>query len=173
MLDEIRKETLFEEVYKAYYSGVYKYIHVSVKDSWLTEDILAEVFIKIYKHKNEITGVEESSRWVFKIAKNTLIDFYRKKNRVEEVEDCIDSSFYDFGYDYILIKDEYEKVKKIINTFPEETQRMVYMRFSSGLKFKEIADQLELSESTVKCKIIRTIKKVKKLYETNESCYAN
>jgi RNA polymerase sigma-70 factor (ECF subfamily) len=159
------KEILFEELYKTYYSSVYRYIFVAVKNSWIAEDILAEVFMKIYKHKNEIISVEASNRWIFRIAHNSLIDFYRKNNRIELVEEIICEGIDDFGYEYVMIKEEFEKVKILLEEFSEETQKMVLMRFCSGLKFREIADAFSMPENTVKCRVSRTIKKIREKYD--------
>jgi RNA polymerase sigma-70 factor (ECF subfamily) len=159
------KEILFEEVYKAYYSSVYRYIFVAVKNSWITEDILAEVFMKIYKHREEIINVEVSNRWIFRIAHNALIDFYRKNNRVEFVDEIVGEGIDEFGYEYVMIKEEFEKIKILLEEFSEETQKMVFMRFCSGLKFREIAEVFSMPENTVKCRVSRTIKKLRERYD--------
>lgn len=169
-INNIEKELLFEELYKTYYNSVFRYIFVAVKNTWIAEDIIAEVFMKIYKHKEEIISVEASNRWIFRIAHNTLIDFYRKNSRVELVEEIIGESIDEFGYEYVLIKDEFEKVKVLLEDFSEETQKMVFMRFCSGLKFREIAEAFSMPENTVKCRVGRTIKKIREKYETNNEC---
>ena len=69
------------------------------------------------------------------------------------------------GYEDIVIKDEFNGVKKIIDQLPEETKKMLYLRFYGGLKFREIAEVVNITENTVKSTISRAIKKIKKNYE--------
>jgi len=155
----------FEQLYDMYYDCVYRYIFVSVKNKWNAEDIIATVFTKIYEHKDKIMEVSESKNWVFRIAHNTIIDFYRKNSKVIPIESFLDRGDEDFGYEDIIIRDEFNGVKKIIDQLPEETKRMIYLRFYGGLKFREIAETVNITENTVKSTISRAIKKIKKSYE--------
>ena len=155
----------FELLYDMYYDCVYRYIFVSVKNKWNAEDIIATVFTKIYEHKDKIIDVSESKNWVFRIAHNTIIDFYRKNSKVIPIESFLDRGDDDFGYEDIIIRDEFNGVKKIIEQLPEETKKMIYLRFYGGLKFREIAETVNITENTVKSTISRAIKKIKKSYE--------
>ena len=155
----------FEQLYDMYYNCVYRYIFVSVKNKWNAEDIIATVFTKIYENKDKITDVETSKNWIFKIAHNAIIDFYRKNSKIIPIESFLDRGDEDFGYENIVIRDEFDGIKKIIDTLPEDTKRMLYLRFYGGLKFREIAEAVDITESTVKSTISRAIKKIKKSYE--------
>jgi len=155
----------FEQLYDKYYDCVYRYIFVSVKNKWNAEDIIATVFTKIYENNDKITDVEASKNWIFRIAHNTIIDFYRKNSKIIPIENFFDRGDEDFGYEDIVIKDEFNGVKKIIDQLPEETRKMLYLRFYGGLKFREIAQAVDITESTVKSTISRAIKKIKKNYD--------
>ncbi|WP_291633998.1 sigma-70 family RNA polymerase sigma factor [Clostridium sp.] len=155
----------FEQLYEMYYNCVYRYIFVSVKNKWNAEDIIATVFTKIYENKDKIMDVEASKNWIFRIAHNTIIDFYRKNSKVIPIENFLDIGDEDFGYEDIAIRDEFKGVKSIIDQLPEETKKMIYLRFYGGLKFREIAETVNITENTVKSTISRAIKKIKKNYE--------
>lgn len=157
-------EKLFEDLYDTYYNSVYRYIYAAVKDKWNTEDIISTVFTKIYSHREKIIDVEGSKNWVFRIAHNAIIDFYRKNSKIIPIEEFLDRGKEENGYEQVLIKDEFSKVKKIIEQFPEETQNMIYMRYYGGLKFREIAEATDISENTIKSTVSRAIKKIKKVY---------
>ena len=157
----------FEQLYDMYYDCVYRYIFVSVKNKWNAEDIISTVFTKIFENQNKITEVSESKNWVFRIAHNAIIDFYRKNNRVIPSETFLEISDEDFGYEDIVIKDEFNGVKIILDQLPEDTKEMLYLRFYGGLKFREIAETVNIAENTVKSVISRAIKKIKKHYENS------
>jgi RNA polymerase sigma-70 factor (ECF subfamily) len=158
-------QSKFEQLYDMYYDSVYRYIFVSVKNKWNAEDIIATVFTKIYENRDKIDEVEGSKNWIFRIAHNTIIDFYRKNNRIIPSESILDNGAEDFGYEDIVIRDEFNGVKEIIDQLPKETKEMIYLRFYGGLKFREIAAAINITENTVKSTISRAIKKIKKNYE--------
>lgn len=155
----------FERLYDSYYDGVYRYIFMCVKDKWNTEDIIATVFMKIYENRDKIQDVESSKNWVFRIAHNTIIDFYRKNGKVILIDDFIESASEEDGYENILTKDEFSRVRKFIEELPQETVNMIYLRFYGGLKFKEIAEVVNKTESTVKSIVTRGLKKIRTSYE--------
>lgn len=155
----------FEKLYDTYYNSLYRYIYVCVKDKWNAEDIISTVFMKIYENREKIQDVETSRNWVFKIAHNAIIDFYRKNGRVIPIDDFIDAASDDDSYEDVLIKDEFSKVKKIIEELPPETKNIIYLRFYGGLKFREIGEAVNKTENTVKSIINRAMKKVRISYE--------
>ncbi|OFI05821.1 RNA polymerase sigma factor SigX [Clostridium acetireducens DSM 10703] len=158
-------DSKFEKIYDTYYDSVYRYIFVSVKDKWNAEDIISNVFIKVYENIEKLRSVEESKNWIFRVAHNCIIDFYRKKGKVIPIDEFIGEGKEEKGFDNIIIQEEFNEVKEILKSFPERTRNMIYLRFYSGLKFKEIAEVLSIPESTVKTTINRAIKKVRKSYE--------
>lgn len=158
----------FDRLYDSYYDGVYRYIYVCVKNKWNAEDIISTVFMKIYENREKIQEVETSKNWIFRIAHNAIIDFYRKNGRVIPIDDFIETPVDDEEYNNIIIKDEFLGVKKYLDELPEETRNIIYLRFYAGLKFKEIAEIVNKSESTIKSIVNRAMKKVKTSYEESQ-----
>lgn len=158
-------ENKVEQLYEMYYDCVYRYIFVSVKNKWNAEDIITTVFIKVIENKHKITEVEASKNWIFRIAHNAIIDFYRKNNRIIPIESFLDIRDEDLGYEDVIIRDEFNGVRKVIDRLPEDTKKILYLRFYGGLKFREIADVVNISENTVKSTILRAIKKIRKHYD--------
>ena len=163
----MNSDMLFEKLYDTYYSGVYRYIFAAVKDKWNAEDIISNVFTNIYKHKDKIITVEESKNWVFKIAHNAIIDFYRKNSKIIPIEEFLDRGSEESGYEDVLVKDEFKPIRSIIDDLPRETREMIYLRYYGGLKYREIAAAVNTPENTVKSVISRTIKKIRKIYDTS------
>lgn len=158
-------ENKFEKLYDTYYDSVYRYIYVCVKDKWNTEDIISTVFYKIYENRDKIQEVESSKNWVFRIAHNAIIDFYRKNGRVIPMEEYMETASDEEGYDSVLTKDEFIRIKQYIEELPKETIDMIYLRYYGGLKFKDIASTLNKSENTVKSVVTRALKKIRTSYE--------
>lgn len=152
---------LFEDLYNKYYNMCYRFILSKVRDPWTAEDLLSEVFIKIYRHRDEINDITKSGSWVIKIANNTVIDFYRKNNKEELKDEMPFETFYESGFDEVLLRDEYTK---IIQNLPCEMKRMLEMRFCEELKFREISKIINLPEEKVKRRVYKALRTARELY---------
>lgn len=157
----IIKEDLFEQLYSKYYHMSYRYILSKVKDPWTAEDLLSEVFIKIYKHREEIYDIEKSLSWIVKIANNTIIDFYRRNNRVEPDDKISSEAFYENGYDNILIRDEFMAVTKKL---PDEINELLALRYFQELKYKEIGKLMNLPENAAKSKVYNALRTARRIH---------
>lgn len=154
----------FEQLYDVYYDCVYRYIFVSVKNKLNAEDIIATVFTKIFESKDKITEVQSIKSWIFRIAHNSIIDFHRKNNKVISNESFLHVVDEEFEYEGIIIRDKLNEIKKIMDELPEDTRKILYLRFYGGLKFREIAETVNATENTVKSIILKAIKKIKEHY---------
>ena len=91
-------ESKFEQLYDIYYDCVYRYIFVAVKNKRNTEDIITTVFTEIFESKDKITEIESSKNWIFHIAHNSILDFYKKSSKVTPSKNFLDIKYEDFGY---------------------------------------------------------------------------
>ncbi|MGH4138595.1 hypothetical protein [Clostridium sp.] len=91
-------ESKFEQLYDIYYDSVYRYIFVIVKSKRNTEDIITTVFIEIFKNKDKIIEVALSEDWIFSLAHDSIMDFYRKSSKVTANKTFLDKRYEDFGY---------------------------------------------------------------------------
>lgn len=82
-------ESKFEQLYDIYYDCVYRYIFVAVKNKRNSEDIITTVFTEIFESKDKITDVELSKNWIFRIAHNSILDFYKKNSKVTPSENFL------------------------------------------------------------------------------------
>lgn len=160
-------EEIFELLYDRYYEGLYRYIYSIVRDKWNTEDIISTVFTKLYINRDKIQDVECSKNWVYKIAHNTIMDYYRKNSKVIPIDKLLENGKLEEAYDDIIIKEEFNAVKTIIEEeFSDEVINLINLRYYGGLKFREIAEITNISENTIKSIISRSVKRVRKIYDS-------
>lgn len=162
-MNELKQDS-FEHLYVRYYTMCYRFILSKVRDPWTAEDLLSEVFIKIYKHKNEINDIDRSGHWIIKIASNTIIDFYRKNKIIELNKEITSEEVYEENYEKIFIKDEFIAVTK---NLPDDMKKILNMRFLNELKFKEIGRMMNYSETIAKKRVYKALKIAKEMY----NCY--
>jgi RNA polymerase sigma-70 factor (ECF subfamily) len=164
LLLEAAKQDLenFTALYDLYVDRMWKYFLIRTSDGVLAEDLTSQTFLKAIEafDRYKISSIPFGA-WLFRIARNTLIDHTRKAKwecLLESVPDAgSDSKISDASHKVILV----ERIRKILSTFDPQLQEIILLKLVSDLKFSTIADQLDLSENTVKTKYFRGLKKLK------------
>lgn len=129
----------------------------------LAEDIMQNVFLKLYSNISRIRHTELVEIWIFRTARNEAFSHFRKtKNRIEEDIETFETKLpsSDFANDY--------EQKELIAIIEEELKQMdsaqsevYYLKEYSGLSYKEIAGIMEISEDLVRSRIFKVRQKLK------------
>lgn len=136
------------------------------------EDILQDIFIKVYTHLNDYNETLSFSAWVYRIAHNYVIDWYRKHKRDPVVsldnEDVhILSVLPDESVDiYAYKQEEISSVQNLINQalakILPDYREILILRFVEEKSYEEISDILKISKTSVGVKINRAKQALKK-----------
>ncbi len=165
-LVKLAKEDMkhFEQLYRKYYSQIFKFVHKRVANTNLVNDITSQVFLKAMVNLKGYTyqGFPFSS-WLYRIALSELGNMFRaeKAERALKVDWALHTSVLDELTDGSN-KPSLEELAQALNDLNDTQLQMVEMRYFEKMKLKEIAVVLELSESNAKVKMHRTLVKLKK-----------
>src|SRR3989344_2286637 len=77
----------FAEVYDHFSGRIYKFIYFRVGHKEVAEDILSDTFVKAWQKINQINSPAALSGWLYQIAKNNIIDYYRIKKETIALDD--------------------------------------------------------------------------------------
>ncbi len=119
------------------------------------EDILQEVFIKIYKNINDYDDSFEFSTWIYRITRNHVIDEIRKKGArpqqsQADIEDLSDRLMSDMDIERDIVTQEAIQVlHDSINELPYKYREVLILRFLEEREYSEIMDILQLPKGTV------------------------
>lgn len=129
-----------------------------LRDSELAEDVMQEVFIKLYQYKKH-RDVSNVKAWLIRVARNTALDLYRKKKR--EITGFDQNYFDQMSY---LSEDPLDKLvlSKYLELLDNVERQIVVLKDISGMKHREIAKIVELPLGTVLCKYSIALKKLRK-----------
>lgn len=170
-------------VVEKYEEKLLKYImRITNIDLEEAENLLQEVFIKVYKNINEFNEGLTFSSWIYRIAHNITIDYYRKNKDKKEVSLQTDDEDYvnliELLESDINIEEEYKKKElliKIMNTINQldtKYKEILILKFLEEKNYSEISDILKIPEWTVATLINRWKKQFKiKAEENNLSSY--
>jgi RNA polymerase sigma-70 factor, ECF subfamily len=160
LFEEIRKgnEEAFRKLFTIYFLRLNDFAKKVTKDDGISQDIVQEVFVKVWEKRAEITGVNPEA-FLFRLVRNRCIDYIKHlrviHNRMQEVRT---ESKYEELYridfignePYVLIEEELsEKIDAVIRTLPERCREVFILSRMQGLKNREIAEKLNISIKNV------------------------
>lgn len=151
---------LFERYHRRLYHFFYRLTHR--RD--VSEDLVQGVFERILKYRNTYTDNGSFTTWIFQIARNLQIDYYRKHENDKEVDrfDDFDQLESD-GFGSEQEREENKELKFLQQALDElddtKKQTLVLSRFQ-GFKYQEIAKIMDCTESAVKVRIFRAIREL-------------
>ncbi len=125
------------------------------------EDLLQEVFIKIYQKLNEYNELLKFSSWAYRIAHNHMVDFFRKiaaRPRTNSLEETELAKLLKSGADVekdLGSKDCLEKIKDCFKELPMKYEEILVLRFIEEKTYEEIMDILKKPKGTVATLISR------------------
>jgi RNA polymerase sigma-70 factor, ECF subfamily len=167
----------FTEIYRLYVNKIYNYCYYRTYNKELSEDITSDIFLKaIESFANNKYSYNENIGllpWLYRIAHNAVIDNYKSQSKkisinVDDVNNDLISDYSSNDIDESLdLMEDIDKVKAIIKNFDDEIQSIIVLKYTEELSFREIAETLDLNESTVKMKFYRTLEYIKKLLIKN------
>ncbi len=143
----------FKKLFDKYSSRLYQFSLKYLREKEDSEDLLHEVFLKIWENRLSLKTDTSFKAYLFTIAYNNIRQRFIKKSREEKYvqlfakEYLLDSSLGDDQLDYVLFK---QKLNSIIELLPPRRKEIFLLSYHQELKNKEIADKLFLSEQFVK-----------------------
>lgn len=145
--------TAFAELYKVHLNNLYDYIFLFTKSRHETEEILQDVFVRIWENRKKLTGVLSFKSYLFKAAKNKLISQVRHlqiRHRVLSEIKRNKAVAQETTQDMIEYKEYYLAVQAAIEKLPPKRKLIFRLTVENGLSYDEIASELNISKPLVK-----------------------
>ncbi len=162
----------FALVYDELVTPVYRYIFFRVENE-IAEDLTEDAFFKVWQNlKKYKKGKYPFSSWVFRIAHNLVVDYYRKNKVIEEIDDRMaDPSDHINPEKQTNIKLTNIRLKKVIRKLPDNYQQVIILKYINELDNKEIADTIGKSEGAVRTIQFRALEKLKSLVVEDDGLF--
>ena len=150
----------FTRIYNEQYSNLYRYLFVVTKSAEASEEILQDVFLKLWIKRATLTGVLSLKDYLFRMARNRVFDARRKDIRHDQYLKAITTNDQSSNevFDAVILKEYHQVVQNGITQMPERRQQIFMMNAQEELTAREIAERLNLSLAVVK----------KQLYEAKQ-----
>ncbi len=160
--DKAFKNEAFEELLNQYKERLYWHIRSMLKSHEDTDDVLQNVFIKIYKNIDKFKGNSKLYSWMYRIATNESITFLNKRAKRLQIsdEELQNKMINDLKSDVYFEGTEIQlKLQEAIALLPNKQQQVFNMKYFQNLKYKEMAEILDTSEGALKASYHHATKK--------------
>lgn len=156
----------FNEIYSLYFKKIFRFIFYRVSHKEVAEDLTEEVFIKVYGKISTVRSSDAFEGWLYQIARNAVIDYYREKKShasvsLEEVENTLE---YESNIvDVVSASQDQKLLLELLKEIGAEQQIVIKLKFLEHLENPEIAELLHKSEGAIRVIQHRAITKLQEL----------
>ncbi len=168
------EKNAFESIIKKYQKPLFNYIRRMIGEQELAMDFTQEIFLKTYYSLHTYQPKYKFSTWLFKIASNYLIDYWRKKKLdTFSIDQQNENDYHNFHYQVpdsepsILKKFELNemraKIEKALEKIPAPLRELFIWKHVNELSYQEIAEIKDLPVGTIKNRIFQAKERVRNL----------
>ena len=166
----VLSEADFEQMYRLYSPRLFGWLLKLVKSASQAEEILQEVFLKVWEYRSFIDPNKSFRSFLFKIAENKVYDFFRKVSRDKNMESqlVVSASANYIGIESWDQDDETEVIlQKAIEGLPPQRQQVFRLCKLEGKSYQEVGAMLGISVSTISDHIVKGTKSIRDYFGGN------
>ena len=162
----------FEELVKNYQRDIINFQYRLVGNRFEAEDLAQETFIKAYKKLDTLKEEGKAKSWLYSIARNVAVDFFRKnKNRPVILDATILENYsrataVDFRHE-VLTNELARELKGSVTQMHSDDRLVIRLLYYEGFSYKEIGHMLNINENTLKSRLFRARKALYELIQAN------
>lgn len=155
----------FTILFNRHKKRIYNYALKMLNDKMRADDIVQDVFIKLFENLNNLHNKQSVLFWLFKTARNELMTFFRSTKNKKLYSDSVDLERVEIETTDSLIDDiENKELNKLIlnelGNMNEDFKEVFILKEYSGLRYKEIASLLSIDEELVKSRLYKARQKL-------------
>ena len=162
---ELKEADAFQLVYRNSHLTVFRYIYGlhggPIED---IEDLTTLTFLRAWKSRRRFRGSQDAALgWLLKIARNLVIDDYRRNKRSGKLLDIEKQIIPDPSITPEEIVSQHEQTLALwalLQRLPNQPREMIVLRYILGWRVKDIAEHLDMKENTVSVSIRRILKQL-------------
>lgn len=159
-------ETAYAELYDRFFQKIYRFIFYRVGHKQTAEDLTEDVFVKAFGNLHTLENNATFEGWLYQIARNKVIDYYRSKKALVPIEEVENTLEYDTNViDVVNLDFQQKTLIKLLKELTPEQQLVIKLKFFDDLSNPEIAQLLEKEEGAIRVIQHRAITKLKSLVD--------
>jgi RNA polymerase sigma-70 factor (ECF subfamily) len=144
-------------VWTSFSDSLDRYIKRRVADEQTAEDLLQEAFLRIYTHLDSLHQPEQLQGWIYRIAHNVIVDYYRARKTMLDIGDDLAAPA-DPAFEEDTSARLAQSLRRMIDCLPSDYREALVLTEYEGLSQQELADRTGLSLSGSKTRVQRARK---------------
>ncbi|MBX3253141.1 MAG: RNA polymerase sigma-70 factor [Chitinophagaceae bacterium] len=150
-----------------FYHRLYRTAYAFIKSKEPAEEIVSDVFIKVWQMRVKLAQVENLSVYLYTVTKNLCLKYITRqyKNPVTDLDEITFETTIDFNTpeELYISSDIMKRIKAAVNELPPKCRLILQLVKEDGLRYKEVASILNISELTVRNQLAIAVKKLGKI----------
>lgn len=148
-----------EQLWETFNDPLYRFIQRRVPDPHSAEDILQDVFLKMYTRIDTLRTHDRLTSWIYQIARNAIADYYRAQRPTAALTETLPAA--EEALDDDVMRELSPCVTAIVDTLPEAYRETLHLTEYQGLSQKAVSERLGISFSGAKSRVQRARAKIK------------
>ncbi|MFC1692326.1 RNA polymerase sigma factor [Candidatus Latescibacterota bacterium] len=153
-------------LFEKHHKRLYNYFLLETKNRQVSEDLVQDVFYRMLKYRHTYHSEGKLMSWMFKIARNARIDYFREhsvqSDLIEEGDDFVSSD--PNPEEKYEQESEIDLLRKAIDELPVDKREVIIMSRFNNMRYEEIGKVLGCTVGTVKVRVYRAIKELTNIY---------
>ena len=158
----------YNKLFDRYYTRLCQYVYAILQDKNDTEDMVQEVFLNLWYHRQKIVIKENVSGYLYQMAKNLALNHIRSKSHLNILTNNEEQLTLSYEETPLETQEFRIALYDCINRLPSRSREVLLLHRIKGLKQKEISEKLDISVKTIKNQIWTSLQKLKKCLELKE-----
>jgi len=156
----------FQEFFEANHRKVFNYIFRVVKSREVSEELMLDIFVKVWSAKEMMVDVKNIDAFLYRMALNKALDFLKTAARESKLKTLllnhIQSQAEAYTDENYSVKEFENQLKGFIDQLPPQQQLILSLSREEGLSHQQIAEQLLISKNTVKNHLVTALKTLRR-----------
>ncbi len=159
-------DSTLTHLYQSYYTRVFAFIYSRVDNVELAKDLTAEVFERAYTKGHSLREPAAYATWLFMIARNVVVGYYRRHKRELNGMHRMKSSLWlaerpQDPEDHAVQSEQIAQLMRQFRTLPPRDQELLSLKFDAELTYAEIAEVMGMTQVNVRVAILRALKRLR------------
>ena len=152
---KVGNQVAFKKVFDFFYDRLYAFSFKYVKNNYAAEEITANTMLYLWEKRENISNINDIKPYLYKVTRNASLRYIKDSNKVMP----LDSEYNKLPHlDEEIIEEEvHAALLKAVESLPDKCKRVFELCCIEGLKYKEVAEELNISVNTVKSQRARAL----------------
>lgn len=153
----------YNQLFDKYYMPLCVYSLKYCDSFQLAEDIVQDLFVKLWDEKIYMKFDNSISPYLFKAVKNNTLQGIKKQSKYQfdAIEKVVNNLMEEEPLDFATLEEEKKKLYEQVEALPEKSKEVFKAIVLENMKYKEVAERLDISVNTVKTHYARALKQLR------------